>query len=206
MVCRYFRRIQCVRCVALETCFVWFVGRFCDNVMSLSMILPCPRFEGHDGRDRTVLGGTSAFMRPPPAAPPSTAEASCATLEVSVCVPVTVRRSAAVFACDWETRTAAAKKLSQLNFPDVSQTKQMCKRKRNLFATKRYAVWAQTTTVGHNEHVQAKRAQMHMQHGNLLTSPEKVSLVQRISANRSNAGLLLSIGDHTRSRPHKASP
>ena len=50
----------------------------------------------------------------------------------------------------------------------------MCKRKRNLFASKRYAVWAQTTTVGHNEHVQAKRAQMHMQHGNLLTAMTKL--------------------------------
>ena len=45
----------------------------------------------------------------------------------------------------------------------------MCKRKHNLFATKRYPVWAQTTTVGHNEHVQAKHAQMPTQHGNLLT-------------------------------------
>ena len=83
----------------------------------------------------------------------------------------------------------------------------MCKHKRNLFATKRYAVWAQTTVDGHNEHVQAKCAhKCTCKQGNLLTSPEKVSLVQRISANRNNTGVLLNqkviIPNHDLTRLH----
>ena len=75
------------------------------------------------------------------------------------------------------------------------------------FASKRYAVWAQTTTVGHNEYVQAKRAQMHMQYGDLLTSPKKkVSLVQRISANSTQRPRITAAAIHHEATPDSRYP